>query len=49
MGPHPLGPEKINGLLVPPSKVSSLLTGHLITAQYEPAQEKLFKSNYPFI
>ena len=30
-GPHPLGPKEIDGLLVPPDKPYTLLTGHLIT------------------
>ena len=28
MGPHPLGHKEIDGLLVPPGKASTLLTGH---------------------
>ena len=31
MGPRPLGPKEIDGLLVPPGKACSLLTDHLIT------------------
>ena len=31
MGPCPLGPEELDGLLVPPGKASMLLTDHLIT------------------
>ena len=31
MGPRPLEPKEIDGLLVPPGKASSLLTDHLIT------------------
>ena len=31
MGPRPLGSKEIDGLLVPPGKAPSLLTGHLIT------------------
>ena len=33
-GPHPLGPKEIDGLLVPPDKVFTLLTDHLITVQF---------------
>ena len=28
MGPHPLGPIEIDGLLVPPGKAYTLLTDH---------------------
>ena len=31
MGPHPLGPKEIDGLLVPPGKAYTLLIDHLIT------------------
>ena len=31
MGPCPLGPKEIDGLLVPPGKAYTLLTDHLIT------------------
>ena len=31
VGPRPLGPEVIDGLLVPPGKAYTLLTDHLIT------------------
>ena len=31
MGPRPLGPKIIDGLLVPPGKASKLQTDHLIT------------------
>ena len=40
------------GLLVPPGKASYLLTDHLIAGHSlmsEPALEKLFKSNYPYV
>ena len=30
MGPRPLGPKEIDGLLVPPGKASLLLADHLI-------------------
>ena len=30
MGPRPMGPKEIDGLLVPPGKVYTLLTEHLI-------------------
>ena len=30
-GPRPLGPKEIDGLLVPPGKAYSMLTGYLIT------------------
>ena len=30
MGPRPLWPKEIDGLLVPPGKAYTLLTGHLI-------------------
>ena len=45
MGPRPLEPGEIDGLLVPPGKASKLLTDHLITGKplkSEPAQEKWF-------
>ena len=45
MGPCPLGPKEIDGLLVPPGKAYSLLTDHLITGKplrFEPAQENWF-------
>ena len=31
LGPRPLGPKAIDGLLVPPGKASTLPTDHLIT------------------
>ena len=31
MGPRPLRPREIGGLLVPPGKAYTLLTDHLIT------------------
>ena len=52
MGPRPLGPKEIDGLLVPPGKVSTLLAFHLITGlplRSEPAQEKRFKSNHLYM
>ena len=44
-GPRPLGPEEIDGLLVPPGKAFTLLTAsnYWLTAQDEPAQEKWFQ------
>ena len=51
-GPCPLGPEEIDGLLVPPGKDYTLLTLHLITGKlpwFGPAQEKWFKSNHSYI
>ena len=30
MGPRPLGPKEIDGLLVPPGKAYTLLTDHLV-------------------
>ena len=52
MGPHSTGPKEIDGLLVPPGKDYTLLTDHLSTGKplcFEPAQEKWFKSNHPYI
>ena len=46
LGPRPLGPKEIDGLLVSPGKASSLLTDHLITGyplRSERAQEKWFQ------
>ena len=51
MGPRPLGPKEIDGLLVPPDKAYTLLTDHLITGDpfcFEPAKEKWFKSNHTY-
>ena len=31
MGLRPLGPEEVDGLLVPPGKASKLLTDYLVT------------------
>ena len=45
MDPRPSGPKEIDGCLC-------LLTDHLITGlplRYEPAQEKWFMSNHPYI
>ena len=46
MGPHPLGPKEIDGLLVPQCKASMLLTDTWLTL--DTAQEKWFKSNMPY-
>ena len=46
LGPRPLGPKEIDGLLVSPGKASLLLTDHLITGyllRSELAQEKWFQ------
>ena len=46
VGPCPLGPKEIAGLLVSPDKAYKLLTDHLITGEplmSEPAQEKRFQ------
>ena len=51
-GPRPSGPKEIDELLVPPGKASAQLTDHLITGKplgSEPAQEKWFMSNHPYI
>ena len=50
--PDPLGPKEIDRPLLPPGKASKLLTVHLIIGyqlRSEPAQEKWFKSNHPYI
>ena len=31
IGPRPLGPKEIDGLLMPPGKAYTMLTGYLIT------------------
>ena len=53
MNPRQLGPRRnSDGLLVPPGKASNLLTNHLITGKVlmsEPAQEKKFRLNHPYI
>ena len=46
------GPKEIDGLFVLPGKAYTLLTDQLITGiplWFEPAQEKWFKSNHPYI
>ena len=46
VGPGPLEPKEIDGLLVPPSKAYTLLTYQLITGKLlrsRPAQEKWFQ------
>ena len=53
LGPQPLAPGKIDGLLVPPGKAYQLLTDCLITGKplirTESAQKKWFISNHPII
>ena len=47
-----MAPNEIDGLLVPSGKAYTLLTGHLIAGKplrFEPAQERWFKSNHPYI
>ena len=47
-----MGPKEIDGLFVSLGKAYTLLAGHLITGKllwFEPAQEKWFKSNHPYI
>ena len=49
MGLRPLGPKEIYGEPVPPGKAYRLLTDHLATGKplwFEPAQQKVFKSNH---
>ena len=50
MGPRPLGPRKMDGLLVPPGKAADHLnTGEPLKSK--PAQEKWFsqiQSNHPY-
>ena len=36
MGPRPLGPKEIDGLLVPPGKAYTLPADHLITGKTAP-------------
>ena len=44
-GPRPLGPEEIDGFLVPPGKAFTLLTTsyYWLTLHDEPAEEKWFQ------
>ena len=52
MGLRPLGPKEIYGEPVPPGKAYTLLTDHLTTGKplwFEPAQQKVFKSNHLYI
>ena len=44
MGPRPLGPKEIDGLLVSPGKDYTLLTGHMITGLILPRKSG-FKSS----
>ena len=46
-GPRPLGPEEIDGFLVPPGKAFTLLTAsyYWLTAHDEPAEEKVVSSH----
>ena len=48
MGPRPLGPKERDGLLVPPGKAYTQLTGHLITCLSLPRKSG-FKSNHPYM
>ena len=47
MGPCPLGPKEIDGLLVPPGKAHTLLTDCLVTGQ-SLHRKSGFKSNHPY-
>ena len=51
-GPRLLRPKEIVGLLVSPGKASTQLIDHMNIYELlrsEPAQEKWFKSNHPYI